>query len=45
MSRHVLIPFHSMLAFTLLAGLALPAAAAADARLSESYGKLRCSSR
>ena len=35
-----LIPFHSMLAFTFLAGFVLPAAAATDARLSESYGKL-----
>ncbi len=40
MSRHTLIPFHSMLAFTFLAGFALPAAAAADARVSESYGRL-----
>src|SRR5260221_63281 len=40
MSRHALIPFHSMPAFTLLAGFALSAAAATDARVSESYGKL-----
>src|SRR6266436_3033240 len=40
MSRHALIPFHSLLAFTLFAGFALPAAAATDARLSQSYGKL-----
>src|SRR5881396_2379457 len=39
MSRHALIPFHNMLAFTFLAGFALPAAAATDARVSESYGK------
>src|SRR5205814_10326602 len=40
MSHHTLISFHSMLAFTVLAGFALPAAAATDARVSESYGKL-----
>src|SRR5216117_3055059 len=40
MSRHALIPFHNMLAFTFLAGFALSAAAATDARVSESYGKL-----
>jgi len=41
MSQHVSIPFHGMLAFTFLAaGFALPAAAAADARVSERYGKL-----
>src|SRR6266480_2839897 len=40
MSRRALIPFHGMLAFTFLAGFALPGAAAADARVSESYGKL-----
>jgi len=40
MSRHALIPFHSIPAFTLLAGFALSAAAATDARVSESYGKL-----
>src|SRR5260221_10823814 len=40
MSRHALIPFHSMPAFTLLAGFALSAAAATNARVSESYGKL-----
>ena len=40
MSRHALIPFHSMLAFMLLASFGLPAAAATDARVSESYGKL-----
>src|SRR6266513_2842997 len=40
MSHRALIPFHRMLAFTFLAGLALPAAAATDARVSESYGKL-----
>src|SRR5882672_7855489 len=40
MSHHALTPFHRMLVFTFLAGFALPAAAAADARLSESYGKL-----
>src|SRR6266571_4564355 len=40
MSQHTSIPFHSMLAFTLLAGFALPAAAVTAARVSESYGKL-----
>src|SRR5216117_3935201 len=40
MSRHALIPFHNMLAFTFLAGFALPAVAATDVRVSESYGKL-----
>src|SRR5258705_693009 len=40
MSRHALIPFHSIPAFTLLAGFALSAAAATDARVIESYGKL-----
>jgi len=40
MSKRALIPFHSILAFTFLAGLTLPAAAATDARVSESYGKL-----
>src|SRR6266702_3789637 len=40
MSQHTSIPFHSMLAFTFLAGFALPAAAATDARVSESYGRL-----
>src|SRR5882762_7564910 len=40
MSHHTSIPFHSMLAFTFLAAFALPAAAATDARLCESYGKL-----
>src|SRR5438045_901909 len=40
MSRNTLISFHSTLAFTFLAGFALPAAAATAARLSESYGKL-----
>jgi len=40
MSRHALIPFHSMLALTVLAGFALPATAATDARVSETYGKL-----
>src|SRR5256885_14264791 len=40
MSQHTSIPFHSVLAFTLLAGFALPAAGAADARVIESYGKL-----
>jgi hypothetical protein len=37
MLQHTSIPF---LAFTFLAGFALPAAAVADARVSESYGKL-----
>ncbi|PYR19822.1 MAG: hypothetical protein DMF98_24280, partial [Acidobacteria bacterium] len=40
MSQRALIPFHSMLAFTVLAGFALPATAATDARVSETYGKL-----
>ncbi len=40
MSQRTLIPFHGMLAFTFLAGFALPAAAVTDARVSESYGKL-----
>jgi beta-propeller repeat-containing protein len=40
MSQHALIPFQSLLVFTFLACVALPAAAATDARLSESYGKL-----
>src|SRR5882672_2230482 len=40
MSRYALISFHSMLAFTFLASFAWPAAAATDARLIESYGKL-----
>src|SRR5882672_3119040 len=40
MSRHASISFHSMLAFAFLASVAWPAAAATDARLSESYGKL-----
>jgi len=40
MAMPALIPFHSMLALTFLAGFVLPAAAATDARLSESYGKL-----
>src|SRR5258706_10172304 len=40
MSHHALTPFHRMLVFTFLAGFALPAAAATDARVSESYGKL-----
>src|SRR5712675_1634255 len=40
MSRHALIPFHGMLAFTFLAGFVLPATAATDARVSESYGRL-----
>src|SRR5882672_6446297 len=41
MSRHASIPFHGMLAFTLLAaGFAWPAAAATDARVNENYGKL-----
>jgi len=40
MSHRALIPFHSMLAFTVLAGFALPATAATDARVSETYGKL-----
>src|SRR5712672_2698804 len=37
MSKFALIPFHGMLAFSFCA---LPAAAATDARLSETYGKL-----
>src|SRR5712691_1816018 len=40
MSHYKLIPSYSMLAFTCLAGFALSAAAATDARVSESYGKL-----
>jgi hypothetical protein len=40
MSQHALIPFQSLLVFTFLAGFFLPAAAATDARVSESYGKL-----
>ncbi len=40
MSRHTSIPFRSILAFTLFAVSTLPAAAATDARVSESYGKL-----
>src|SRR6266853_243586 len=41
MSQHALIPFQSLLVFTFLAaGFAWPAAAATDARVSESYGKL-----
>src|SRR5438034_6603029 len=40
MSQHALIPFQSLLVFTFLADLTLPAAAATDARVSESYGKL-----
>src|SRR5947207_16009340 len=40
MSRRAPIRFLSMLAFTFLAGFALPAGAATDARVSESYGKL-----
>src|SRR5207302_4617456 len=40
MSQRTLIPFHSMLAFTFLAGFALPAGTATNARVSESYGKL-----
>src|SRR5882672_6479114 len=39
MSRYALIPSRSVLAFTFLA-FALPTAAATDARLNESYGKL-----
>src|SRR5437879_1793865 len=40
MSRHALIPSRGMLAFALFAWLTWPAAAATDARMSESYGKL-----
>jgi len=42
MSQHTSIPCHSVLAFTFLAGFAfaLPAAAATDSRVSETYGKL-----
>src|SRR5882672_6445852 len=40
MSRHASISFHSMLAFAFLASVAWPAAAATEARVSESYGKL-----
>ena len=40
MSQPALIPFHSMLAFTFLAGFALPAAAATDVRVTGNYGKL-----
>src|SRR5712672_708568 len=40
MSQRALIPFRGMLALTLLASFVVPAAAATDARLSESYGKL-----
>jgi hypothetical protein len=40
MSRHALIPLHGMFALTFLASFVFSAAAATDARLSESYGKL-----
>src|SRR5258706_9365591 len=41
MTKHTLIPSRRMLVlFPFLAGVVLPAAAATDARLSESYGKL-----
>ena len=40
MSQHALIPFQSLLVFTFLAGFFLPAAAATDARVSKTYGKL-----
>src|SRR5260221_14417234 len=40
MSQCTSIPFHSALAFTFFAAFTLPAAAATDARVSESYGKL-----
>jgi hypothetical protein len=40
MSQHTSIPCHSVLAFTFLAGFALPALAATDVRVSETYGKL-----
>ena len=40
MSGHILIMSRSTLVFAFLAGFALPAAAATDARVSESYGKL-----
>jgi hypothetical protein len=39
MSQHKFIPCHSALAFTFLAGFALPALAATEARVSETYGK------
>src|SRR5882724_5897934 len=41
MTKHTLIPSRRMLVlFPFLAGVVLPAAAATDARVSESYGKL-----
>src|SRR5258708_39988018 len=40
MSKHTPIPVHSMLVFAFVAAFALPAGAATDARVSESYGKL-----
>jgi Beta-propeller repeat len=40
MYQHTSIPFHSTLAFTFFAAFTLPAAAATDVRVSESYGKL-----
>src|SRR4029077_14169139 len=40
MSQHKLIPCHTALAFAFLTGFALPALAATDARVSETYGKL-----
>src|SRR5256885_5909196 len=40
MFQHTSIPFRGMLALTFLAGFALPAVGATDARVSESYGKL-----
>src|SRR5881396_3874937 len=40
MSQRTLTPFHGTLAFAFLAAFVLPAAAATDLRVSESYGKL-----
>src|SRR5712675_1571225 len=40
MSHRALIPFYGMLAFSFLAGFALPATAVTDPRVIESYGKL-----
>src|SRR5438309_9005550 len=40
MLKQTAIPSRGMFMFSLLAGFALPAAGATDARLSESYGKL-----
>src|SRR5216117_3523248 len=40
MSQRTLTPFHGTFAFAFLAAFVLPAAAATDLRVSESYGKL-----